>query len=327
MSKKGYTPDDYVFTMMFSAILGFVVGDAMGVPAEFLSREALHANPVYDMRGGGVHGQPAGTWSDDTSMTLCMMESIVEKGIDYTDQMVRFTDWLWNAHCTAHDEVFDAGGTTKNAIFKYVNGTAPLACGELSENSCGNGSLMRILPMTLYLYGKNRCFGLDADIADIIHSSSMCTHGHKRCLMACGIYSSVAFQAFRGGGMRAAIRWGITSALSYYKEQSEFAQVYSEFEALKTIDAWPEEEIRTSGYVLHTLQAALWCLLTTSGYAECILKAVNLGDDTDTTAAVVGGLAGLWYGDHTIPADWLAALAKGDEVIKRAKRFAFACME
>ncbi len=127
--------------------------------------------------------------------------------------------------------------------------------------------------------------------------------------------------------MRAAIRWGITSALSYYKEQSEFAQVYSEFEALKTIDAWPEEEIRTSGYVLHTLQAALWCLLTTSGYAECILKAVNLGDDTDTTAAVVGGLAGLWYGDHTIPADWLAALAKGDEVIKRAKRFAFACME
>jgi len=327
MSRKGLTHEDYTFRRIKSAILGFVVGDAMGVPAEFMSRDTLKADPVTDMRSGGVHNQIAGTWSDDTSMTLCMMESLTEKGVDYADQMERFTNWLLNAAYTAHDEVFDVGGATKTAIFNYAKHIAPLECGGKSDYSCGNGSLMRILPLALFLYRKYHPYGLDENIANTIHSASMCTHAHRRCQMACGVYSSVVFQAFRGGNMKETIKWGVRSALSYYKEQDEFSEVFGDFQSLETIDKWEEQQIQSSGYVLHTLQAALWCLLTTEGYAECILKAVNLGDDSDTTAAVVGGLAGLWYDENTIPANWIGQLAKAGDIEKRAARFAYACME
>ena len=130
-----------------AAIIGFIVGDALGVPVEFTTREERKLRPVCGMQSGGTHEQIAGTWSDDTSMTLCMMKSIISKGIDYTDQMERFADWLWNATNTAHDEVFDVGGSTKMSIFNFVKGRSALECGEQSENCCGNGSLMRMLPI------------------------------------------------------------------------------------------------------------------------------------------------------------------------------------
>ena len=133
------------------AILGSVVGDALGVPGEFMTREELEKNPIIDMIGGGAHEQLPGTWSDDTSMTLCTIDSIIEKGIDYDDQMYRFADWLWSASNTARDEVFDVGGATKHSIFRYMKKTPALECGELAENTCGNGSLMRIMPTALYL--------------------------------------------------------------------------------------------------------------------------------------------------------------------------------
>ena len=136
------------------AIIGSVVGDALGVPGEFMSRKELKENPITDMIGGGAHNQPPGTWSDDTSMILCTMDSIIECGIDYNDQMQRFADWLWYANNTAHDEVFDVGGTTKQSIFRFVKDMPALECGELAENTCGNGSLMRIIPTALYLVGK-----------------------------------------------------------------------------------------------------------------------------------------------------------------------------
>lgn len=327
MNKKSYTHEDYMFKRIESAILGFVVGDALGVPAEFMSRSRLAADPISDMRGGGVHGQKAGTWSDDTSMTLCMMESLTEKGIDYGDQMDRFSDWLWKAKYTAHDEVFDVGGTTKSAIFSYAKGASPLECGETADNACGNGSLMRILPLTLYLAVRNHSCRFDEKIANAVHSASMCTHAHRRCQMACGIYSSVVLEEFLCGRKEDTVKLGVFSALRYYKDLPEFSDVYNDFTSLETIDDWSEEDISGSGYVLHTLQAALWCFQTTSGYAECVLKAVNLGDDTDTTAAVAGGLAGLWYGSNTIPVSWINVLAKQDEIKKRANRFAYACLE
>lgn len=141
------------------AILGFVVGDALGVPAEFMSREELAADPVAGMRSGGAHGQRAGTWSDDSSMTLCAMDSIIESGIDYTDLMQRFSSWLWNGINTAYGEVFDVGGTTKTAIFRFNKKVHPLECGEKQDYCCGNGSLMRIIPAVLYIvaqYGNRR---------------------------------------------------------------------------------------------------------------------------------------------------------------------------
>lgn len=131
---------------------------------------------MRDMIGGGAHNQPAGTWSDDTSMILCTMDSIMDKGINYDDQMLRFSRWLWEAENTARDEVFDVGGTTKHAIFKYVKKSPALECGETAENSCGNGSLMRIMPTALYIWGQHGNEKLDDISADIIHNTSKCTH-------------------------------------------------------------------------------------------------------------------------------------------------------
>lgn len=309
------------------AILGAVVGDALGVPGEFMSREELRENPITDMIGGGAHGQLPGTWSDDTSMTLCTIDSITAKGIDFDDQMSRFADWLWSASNTARDEVFDVGGATKQAIFRYVKKTPPLECGELAENACGNGSLMRIMPTALYLVGQNRPCELNDHAAEIIHNTSKCTHAHIRCQMACGVFCAIVFQMTCGGNLQNAVKSGILSALDYYREKMEFASVFSEFASLAQIGQWPEADIESTGFVLHTLQAALWCLLTTSGYSECVLKAVNLGRDTDTTAAVAGALAGLWYGEREIPKSWTEKTAKYGEIKQLVSVFRYACLK
>ena len=307
------------------SVFGFVLGDALGVPVEFMSREELAENPVTDMRSGGTHGQPAGTWSDDTSMTLATMYSLIENGINFEDQMERFGDWLMNASYTAHEEVFDVGNATKSAIFKFARGIPAVECGEKTEYSCGNGSLMRMLPLVFYLYGKYGKWRLDDETADLIHASSCCTHAHKRCQMACGIYAEVIFSMLGCGYLPNAIIGGISGALSYYRKRKDFEEVYPEFENLETIEFWDENMISGSGYVIHTLQAALWCLATTNGYAECVLKAVNLGEDTDTTTAVAGSLAGLQYGCRTMPIDWIETIAKREEIEKLCKRFGYAC--
>lgn len=308
------------------AILGFVVGDALGVPAEFMERNELTANPVTGMRSGGAHGQPAGTWSDDTSMTLCTMDSLEQADINYDDLMHRFSQWLWDAANTAHNEVFDVGGTTKAAIFKFLKKVPALECGERQDYCCGNGSLMRILPTALYLMGTCGSCTLDDHSAEIIHNTSICTHAHPRCQMACGIYCSVVFHLFCANSLTQGIKEGVDSALEYYQGQPAFADVYQEFESLRQIESWPMEQICSSGYVLHTLQAALWCLLTTKNYKDCVLKAVNLGEDTDTTAAVAGGLAGLWYKEEAIPTDWADTTIQYREIKARCNRFSSSCI-
>ena len=313
-------------SLVEGSILGAVVGDALGVPGEFMERDELKRTPIHDMIGGGAHQQPAGTWSDDTSMTLCTIDSLIEAGINYEDLMYRFADWLWSATNTARDEVFDVGGATKHAIFRYMKKTPALECGELAENTCGNGSLMRIMPTILYLIGQYGSLELNDQTAEIIHNTSKCTHAHLRCQMACGIYASIVFQMCHDSNLNHAVMYGIQSALSYYKEKSEFSPVYHDFTTLPEIKGWSEDKVYSTGYVLHTLQAALWCLLTTSGYSECVLKAVNLGRDTDTTAAVAGALAGLWYGINEIPQDWATVTAKFQDIQNRCQKFSLACL-
>lgn len=324
MEKKLLSKES-VCEMIEGAVLGLTVGDALGVPAEFMEMYELKENPVTGMTGGGVHNQPAGTWSDDTSMTLCTMDSLTEKGIDYNDQMQRFSEWLWDAANTARDEVFDVGGTTKAAIFKFLKRTPALECGEIQDYCCGNGSLMRMIPTALYLrYHLGKTI-IDDEASEIIHNTSKCTHAHPRCQMACGIYCNVVFHMCDSVNLCESVGDGVRSALAHYKETEEFIDVYHEFESLCDIRYWPLEKVCGSGYVLHTLQASLWCLLTTKNYAECVLKAINLGLDTDTTAAVAGGLAGLWYGEESIPREWAEATAKYGEIKARCRIFADAC--
>lgn len=309
------------------AVLGFAAADALGVPVEFTSREERLLDPVREMRGGGTHRQPAGTWSDDTSMTLCMLCSLAEKGVDYEDQMARFADWMQNGNYTANGVVFDIGGATRRAIRNYLRGMPALACGDDSELACGNGSLMRIMPLALYLAARRGCPELDGETAALIHRASDCTHSHRRCEMACGVYCSVIFHLCAGGTLTGATAEGLRSALRFYREQPDFRDLCGEFAPLERTSSLPSKAIRSGGYVLDTLQAALWCLLGTESYGECCLRAVNLGRDTDTTAAVAGALAGLWYGAEAIPAEWLAVLARREELRTLCGRFAAACSE
>ncbi len=308
---------------IFGGILGLAVGDALGVPVEFCARTSLMQNPVTDMRGHGTYDQPKGTWSDDTSMTLCLMDSLGH-GLDYEDMMKRYADWLENGNYTPHGIAFDVGGSTKRAIRTYLIGASALSCGGKDEYACGNGSLMRILPLVFYLrahYGSD--FIGDAAAMETIHDTSRVTHAHVRCLIACGFYCAIAAELCEKRGIEDAIARGAEKARAWYGEKEEYADELRLFERIGTsLAKLPAHMISSSGYVLDTLEAALWCLLTTDSYASCVLKAVNLGQDADTTAAVAGGLAGIFYGAESIPPMWLEKLVKRSYIEDMCAAFA-----
>ncbi|MBO4780106.1 MAG: ADP-ribosylglycohydrolase family protein [Selenomonadaceae bacterium] len=303
-------------------LLGLAVGDALGVPVEFDSRRSLQANPVTGMLSGGSWGQPAGTWSDDTSLTVAAMESIARLGrIDFKDIMDNFLRWYERDDFTATGERFDIGNTTRSAIVRYSRKLLPpTKCGATDEYSNGNGSLMRILPATTYLFAKRGKIG--SDELEIIHEFSALTHGHIISKISCGIYSLIAAQILSGKNFSEAFTLGMSDAKKFYGSEkffSQFARLCDE-----NFAALPEDEISASGYVVHTLEAAIWCLLNTDNYKSLALKAVNLGEDTDTTGAVAGGLAGIIYGVESIPVDWLNTLKRRDYLEKISDNFAAA---
>ena len=301
-------------------LLGLAVGDALGVPVEFESRQILKRDPVTNMRAFGSWNQPAGTWSDDTSLTIAAMESIIRrKKIDYRDVMENFLKWYEQDAFTATGERFDIGNTTRSAIVRFSrNLLPPTKCGATEETSNGNGSLMRILPATLYLFGKRGKIG--GDELKIIHEFSVLTHGHIISRMACGIYSLIAAQILSGKNFSEAFEIGMNDAKNFYGADDAFKH----FTRLcdENFAALSEDEISSSGYVVDTLEAALWCLLTTDDYKTLALKAINLGGDTDTVGAVAGGLAGIFYGAESISAEWLATLKRRDYLEKLAEDFA-----
>ena len=316
---------------ILGAILGLCVGDALGVPVEFASRESLRLDPVTGMRGYGVHDQPPGTWSDDSSMTLCLLDSLTH-GLDYGDIMQRFVSWMFKAQYTPHGEVFDIGGITKKALFRFGRETEPLLCGGRSEHDNGNGSLMRILPLIFYLRSRHghplSCPAganeererVREEFFNIIHNVSSLTHAHAKSRIACGIYLCIAGRLASSGDLPFAVNAGIHEARAYYEKTEGYAEELRHFERLYSGDSildfanLPEEAIQSGGYVVDTLEAALWCLLNTDSYEGCVLKAVNLGGDTDTTAAVAGGLAGMAYGLNAIPEAWRQQLARREYI-------------
>lgn len=321
---------DKRFDTVKSMILGHAVGDALGVPVEFETREQLAANPVTGMRGYGSYDVPAGSWSDDTSMTLALMESLARLGhYDYNDIMKNFVLWMDKAEFTPTGVMFDIGRATMQALTKYVHGTGPLQCGGMSEHDNGNGSLMRISPAALFLYAGK---GTEAEAEDmqVVHELSMLTHGHPRSMMACGIYVLIALQLLDGRSLHEAIREGIRRARDFYELQPLFVgeiPVYGMVWDIERLTQMPEETIKSSGYVVDTFEAVLWCLLNSGSYRECVLKAVNLGEDTDTIAAIAGGMAGMAYGFESIPQEWRDTLLKGEYIDELCRKFAEKAMK
>lgn len=297
-----------------AVMLGHAVGDALGVPVEFCERAELAAEPVTDMEGYGTYPYPAGSWSDDTSMSLAALDSLAEGRLDFDDIMVKLGEWYYDDKYTPTGEMFDVGNTCSYAIDNYFASHKPVEqCGLTGEHSNGNGSLMRIHPFVLYAYAKQ--MPVD-EWTSVIGQASALTHAHDRAKIGCLIYAFVLMSLLAQG--QGGIEDGLTKAKHHLCTCAEF----SPYERIFRNDfaALPCDEIKSGGYVVDTLEAALWCLLTTANYQDCVLKAVNLGDDTDTVAAVAGGLAGALYGYDAIPPEWLDALKRRDDIEKMCER-------
>ena len=304
-------------TKVLSGLMGVCVGDALGVPVEFTSRAERIKSPVTKMLGYGTWNQPPGTWSDDSSLMLCLAASLCN-GYSVDDIGQSFWRWYRENYWTAHGNVFDIGNTTYQAIIKLEKGIPPLQAGGTNENSNGNGSLMRILPMA-YLH-ETLTF---SDLITKVHEVSCITHGHLRSQMACGIYISMAVEILKGADLPTAYLQGVEKIQEFYSD-SEYISEKSHFQRIFSgkIAELAKEEINSGGYVIDTLEASIWCLLNSSSYAESVLKAVNLGGDTDTTAAVTGGFAGIYYGVENIPQEWVEQIARKQDIIDLADRFA-----
>jgi len=297
-------------------LLGLTVGDALGVPVEFINRKQIADDPVTDMRGYGTHNQPAGAFSDDSSLAFCLAEALTGP---FTVQKVADNSiaWLYDSYWTAHGTVFDIGNATRQAIFRLKRGVEPSLAGGMEEEDNGNGSLMRILPLLVLIHNKPV-----AERYRLTKEVSSVTHGHIRSVIACFYYLEFARLLLQGIEKRAAYQQLQLEIPGYLATLSINPAEIRLFDRLLTgaIDQLPEEQIHSSGYVLHTLEASVWCLLTTTNYKDAVLKAVNLGSDTDTTGAVAGGLAGLLYGAAAIPPGWLQQLARRSDIEDLARR-------
>jgi ADP-ribosyl-[dinitrogen reductase] hydrolase len=300
------------------ALFGLAVGDALGVPLEFKSREAIRINPVTEMIGYGTHNQPPGTWSDDSSLTFCLAEALTQD-FDLSIIAGNFQKWLYQNYWTPYEEVFDVGIATRLAIHRLSTGTKPELAGGSNEDENGNGSLMRILPLLFYIKDKpiDERFSITKTVSSI-------THGHIRSVIACFYYLEFARKLRNKDDKYSIYRAVGTSVFEYLQSSSINSSEMKVFDHLLKGDIRevPEENIKSSGYVLHTLEASIWCLLTTGSYKDAVLKAVNLGQDTDTTGAVTGGLAGLLYGTDNIPLHWMKQLARREDIEDLAKRLA-----
>lgn len=310
--------------LYLNGMMGLVVGDALGVPVEFTSRKELKENTVEEMRGYGTYPVPKGTWSDDSSMALATLAALKD-GINLRRIMDNFVAWEQRNEFTPAGEVFDEGNTCSTAIYNYTVSGDVSTCGLTGEDSNGNGSLMRILPMCIYLKYLQDESGLDDDKAlDILHKVSALTHAHMRSKMACGIYYfCVKAVANTKDSLSQCLQTGIDEAFWHYEKIKESRDELIHFNRIRNVDELrkiPEEQINSGGYVIDSMEASLWCLLNTNSYRECILQAVNLGRDTDTTAAIAGGLAGLYYGYEEIPEEWKKDIIRREWIEEMCKQ-------
>ena len=303
------------YNSVAASILGFIVGDALGVPVEFTSRAQRKTNPVTTMEGFGTHNMPKGTWSDDSSMVLATIASINEcQGIDYKNIMDKYMEWYKNSDYTATNTLFDIGNTTARALMNYESGKKPANCGLKTRDSNGNGSLMRMLPVSLYMMYEN--YDEKKEVETVYYYSSL-THGHDISLMGCKLYSDILKELISKKNMKNAIEAIKTKDYNeYYYEPYQYNKILSG----KILDM-DEENIKSTGYVVDTLEAAVWCVLNTNNFKDAVLKAVNLGGDTDTIAAITGSMAGVLYGLESIPAEWINSLQNKELVFKSIEDF------
>lgn len=275
-------------------LIGLAAGDALGAQVEF--RERYEFETPTELTGGGPFNLGPGEWTDDTSMALCLAESLLHcQGFDAVDQMNRYCNWMNYGYLSSNGRCFDIGMTTANALRLYLASGEPLA-GSTDPRTAGNGSLMRLAPIAMYWANDRK---------QAIHyagQSSRTTHGAIEAIEACQCYTEFLIRALHGQS-----KSEILAPLEQAPSSPTIAATINGDWQGKTFN-----EIASSGYVVHSLQAALWCFAQTSNFEEAILTAIRLGDDTDTTAAITGQLAGAYYGVDAIPSRWLNRLVDLD---------------
>lgn len=290
-------------------LLGLAAGDAVGTTVEFQPRGSF--SPVKDMVGRGPFNLQPGQWTDDTSMALCLAASLVERGeFDPADQMNRYLNWLEQGYFSSTGECFDIGNTVRQALHRY-KATGEVWSGSTHPRSAGNGCLMRLAPVPLF-YFPNR-----DRILHFSGESSRTTHGAAECIDASRLLGDVLFRALAGAS-KAEILFETEAGIV---ESPAIGSLARGDYRNKTAEA-----IRGTGYVVESLEAALWCFWTTNTFEQAILAATNLGDDADTTAAICGQIAGAYYGDSggesSIPARWLEQLTMRYEITRLAEQLA-----
>lgn len=345
LSEEKKTKGEMKMDCIKNGIMGQIVGDALGLPVQFQPREERDIDPVTDMIGDGAFELPAGSWSDDSSLILATMDGLIKslnedndldsslnlsgnndldptslnEIIDWEIIMRNFSNWLNLGDYTPYGFSFDIGGATMAGICRYDDGWEPLECGGIGERDNGNGSLMRILPIAFFIYHLSKKYSFTEEYKmTAVHNLSSLTHRHKRSQMCCGIYVNIAlefidnFENGKGLGLEELISSGINKSKEYYFNNYSFEEELHHFDRVFSLNIQnlPRDEIKSGGYCISSLEASIWCLLNNENYKDTLLTAVNLGYDTDTTACVVGGLAGIFYGYEDIPTDWIKQLAK-----------------
>lgn len=304
--------------MWKSGIMGVIVGDALGCPVQFETRTEVAKHPVKGMIGFRTFNMPEGTWTDDSALTLALLESISRMGtIRLHDVANNFVKWLIDGKFTPYGFAFDIGRGTMYAIQNYERNRDYTTCGGREAGDNGNGSIMRIMPAVLYCIEKGYD---DKHATDIIHAVSALTHAHARAEIACGLYYFMARAIVNGTGkLIDLLQTGMKDGIAFYRQDSRFGTELTHYTRLFDLSAFKrlsDGAIKTSGYVVDTLEAAVWGLITTNSFDKALLKIVNLGGDTDSIAAVAGGLAGLFYGYDAIPTEWLDVIQRREWIEK-----------
>jgi ADP-ribosylglycohydrolase len=278
-------------------LLGLAAGDAVGTTVEF--RPPGSFVPLTDMVGGGPFGLPPGAWTDDTAMAACLAESLVETGaFDPADQLRRYLSWYRDGHLSSTGRCFDIGGTTRAALERFEASGDPTTSGATHAQSAANGSIMRLAPVPL-------AFARDpAEAVRLAGESSRTTHALPVCVDACRYLGGLLAGAVRGEAKDALLSPGYAPAPGAAPLHPKIAAVA----AGSFLNSQPPD-IRGTGSVVASLEAALWAFAASETFEACVLAAANLGDDADTTAAIAGQLAGAYYGRAGIPPRWLERLA------------------
>lgn len=279
-------------------LVGLAVGDAIGTTIEFKPKGSFE--PVTNITGGGVFRLDAGQWTDDTSMALCLGQSLLDcNGFNPTDQMVKYLKWRNNGYMSSNGRCFDIGNTVAAALSNFERTGDPYA-GSTHERSAGNGSIMRLAPIPMYyLHDKN--------MLSYAGNSSKITHGHEDCVSACVVLAHMTKMSLTG----------------HSKEEILSLPDCFVSDKIKNIllnkSYMDDDNIVGSGYVVKSLEAALWAFYKGKSFKDCVLFAVNLGDDADSTGAITGQLAGAYYGYDSIPKGWKEKIAMHDLIIEMAK--------